>query len=304
MVPELGGYAPGQGTLLNVPFNTSMMQVFEPKVKSMAAHLSLRAAELNEYVLPWNAAIIDHSDLVATAAKLKEDLHRWKKSQLQIMHGLWLEQSARYTGYKKQVARGLHVRHMSELEAFFGHLRFKEKNDDEGNSPTNPLEMANMKYITASGFGYERTNLLLNKVAERHCKENGILESITQRHTALLDEASGADALRLTKALNRVLELGQRCIAFVDQKIATSQQFAAAPNLYKRYAAPQLDTRRSSVPVAPLPDQPLAGHGAPLGSAMDMQHSDHDGHDASAAVQDNMFVSPRSSKSDNQGEGF
>ncbi|KAJ9466913.1 hypothetical protein DIPPA_24481 [Diplonema papillatum] len=64
---------------------------------------------------------------------------------------------------------------------------------------------------------------------------------------------------------NRVLELGQRCIAFVDQKIATSQQFAAAPNLYKRYAAPQLDTRRSSVPVAPLPDQPLATAMAHLG---------------------------------------
>ena len=249
-----------------LPTNLSLMKVFDGKVKHLEAYFGMRLRDLDEALVPWDPAVQDHSQLLTSAKNLQADMAQWKRSLLQLMASLWLEQRKNYTTYSREVEATLRKRHYCELEALFSSLRYQPEEKDPKTSYTQQ-EVALKTHLNEGGYKYCQQDFFLNKVARRQVAEKSALEGITGRHFVCLQEAADRDNARLLMALNRALDTGNRILTLVEQKVSVSHQASNTPNLYKKFQAKQDPHRKESSAVPPPAD--LAAASAPTGSAMD-----------------------------------
>ena len=271
---------------IGMPMHVSMMRVFDSKVKQLEGYLALRLRAFDEVVSPWDAAVVDHSVLLTTARTVKEDMAQWKTCLLQLMASLWLEQKSSYNAYRAKVEKALQKRHRCELEALFSNLRYLGESKDAGAKQVSytPKQVALKAHLSAAGYRYNPDDLMLQKVTKRQVAELATLEALVTKHLAFLSDSAERDAARLSSALNRALDTGDRILSLVEQKVSLSHLSSQTPNLYRKSLSKSQALRKASVPVPP---QDVAAPAAPVGSALDRTGSiKHDADTRSGSQKD------------------
>eukprot|EP01059_Diplonema_ambulator_P001766 TRINITY_DN11486_c0_g1_i1.p1 TRINITY_DN11486_c0_g1~~TRINITY_DN11486_c0_g1_i1.p1 ORF type:complete len:322 (+),score=68.75 TRINITY_DN11486_c0_g1_i1:46-966(+) len=254
----------------DIPFNASMMPVFDARLKQLDQFLIQRARDIDDVLIPWDPAVVDHSDLIVAANDMKKLLEKWKKSTVQLLQGLWLEQRKRYEAYRKDVQDALWKRHMAELEALFSGYRFMPEGKDD-KSTLSTAQQAVKQHLNEAGYRYDKDNLMLHKVGTRQVQERGLLGKITKKHHAVFAEGYKSDLAKLTKVINKVVDNGNRCIMLADQKITMSHQVSSTPSLYKRFQPAKEEAKSRNESVAPplVQSQPDTNPHPPRGSGLD-----------------------------------
>ena len=265
-----------------LPFNLSMMKVFSERIKTMDQFVSIKVRELDVNLVPWDPSVLDHSPLLVSSKTLKDDLEKWRKSHLQLMQALWLEQTKRFGDYRNSVSDVLLQRHLGELEVSYPNLRFIGEGSEKEKSTLSVSQQECRDHLTNVGYRYERDNIMLNRIAERQISERKKFEDICKKQHSVLREGCTTDIARLTKALSKVVDNGTRCLHITDQRISLSHQSGATPNLYKKYQPQGSEVGRQDSTV--LPNADPGGPNLPVGSLLDRYN--RESRTSSAAAED------------------
>eukprot|EP01063_Lacrimia_lanifica_P023288 TRINITY_DN30782_c0_g1_i1.p1 TRINITY_DN30782_c0_g1~~TRINITY_DN30782_c0_g1_i1.p1 ORF type:complete len:322 (+),score=98.78 TRINITY_DN30782_c0_g1_i1:36-1001(+) len=247
--------------------DVSMMKVFHPKLKELEQYLTVKQRELDEALQPWDLSTVDHGVLLTTSSELRAEMVEYKKSLVQHMKALWLEQTKRYQAYKNTISNTLTRRHYRELECLFSNLRYQTEPFDDGDRDSLTTAQQNIKtHLREAGFRYVADDVTLNNVGGRQIKERQSLDTITKTHHTMLTEGAKQDNQRLLKCIHKAMDGVNRILLLVDQKITMAHQASATPNLYRKVQPREV--RGQDSPAAMPSKDPLAH--APTGSVMDI----------------------------------